>query len=82
VKLVLRCHINISFYILFYIVLIVALFVFLSSLLGVKRLIALIIYFISSILYKSNPRYFLLYLRYISACYFRPDFIMLATYAF
>jgi hypothetical protein len=80
VKLVLRCHIDMSFRILFYTVLIVALLIFLSSLLGVERPIALVICFMSSILRKSDPRYFLLYLRYISAYYSRPNFIILATY--
>ncbi len=69
-----------SFYILFYTVLIVALPVFLSSLLGVKCLIALVICFISFILYKSNPKYFLLYLSYISTYYSRLDFIVLVIY--
>jgi hypothetical protein len=81
VKLVLRCYIDMSFRILFYTVLTVALLVFLSSLLGVERPIALVICFMSSILRKSDPRYFLLYLRCVSACYSGPDFVMLATYA-
>jgi hypothetical protein len=81
VKLVLRCHIDISFRILFHTVLTVALLVFLSSLPGVERPTALVICFMSFILYKSDPRYFLLYLRCVSAYYSRPDFIMLATYA-
>jgi hypothetical protein len=81
-RFIFRYYINISFYILFRTVLIVTLPVSLSSLPGVKRSTALVIYFISSILRKSDPRYFLLYLRYITACYSRLNFIILVTHAF
>jgi hypothetical protein len=69
-----------SFRILFYTVLIVALPVSLSSLPRVKRPTASVICFMSSILRKSDPRYFLLYLRCISAYYSRLDFVILAIY--
>jgi len=78
----LRYYINISFYILFYIILIIAFFIFLSNLSKIKRLIILIIYFMFFILHKFDFRYFFLYLRYVNACYFELNFMMLATYAF
>jgi len=70
-----------KFRILFRTVLIVTLSVSLSSLPGVKRPTASVICFISSILRKSDPGYFLSYLRYVSACYSGLDFVMLVTYA-
>jgi hypothetical protein len=81
VNLALRYYIDMSFRILFHTVLTVALPVFLSSLLGVKRLTTLAICFIASILRKSNPGYFLLYLRCVSTYYSRLDFIILAIHA-
>jgi len=69
VRFVLRCYIEISFRILFRVVLIVALLISLSSLPRVKRAIALVICFMSFILRKSNPGYFLSYLRCVSTCY-------------
>jgi hypothetical protein len=81
VRLVFRCHIDMSFRILFRTVLTVALPVSLSSLPGVERPTASVICFMSFILRKSDLGYFLLYLRCVSACYSGLDFVMLATYA-
>jgi hypothetical protein len=70
-----------SFRILFYIVLTIAFLVSLPSLPGVERPIVLVIYFMFSILRKSDPGYFLSYLRYVSTCYSRLDFVILITHA-
>ena len=68
-RFVLRYYIDMSFHILFRTILTVALPVSLSSLPGVERAIASVICFISSILRKSDPGYFLSYLRYVSTYY-------------
>ena len=73
-RLVFRCHIDISFRILFCTDLTVPLFVSLSSLPIVERTTASVTYFISSILRKSKPRNFLSYLRRVSAYYSRLEF--------
>jgi hypothetical protein len=80
-KFVLRYHIDMSFHILFCTVLTVALPVSLSSLPRVERPTASVICFMSFILRKSDLRYFLLYLKCVSACYSGLDFVMLAMYA-
>src|SRR4051794_24265909 len=76
-----RCHCDINFRILFRTDLTVAPFVALSSLLGVKRPTASAKCFMSSILRGSELGYFLSYLRRVSACYSRLDF-MISTHAF
>jgi hypothetical protein len=69
VRFVLRCYINMSFCILFHSVLTVALPVSLSGLLVVERATASVIFFMSSLLRKFDPGYFLPYLRCVSTCY-------------
>ena len=81
VRLVSRCHCDMNFRILFRTVLTVALFVALSSLRGVERPTASAKCFRSSILRRSELGYFVSYLRRVSACYSRLDF-MISKHAF
>lgn len=68
-RFVLRCHIDMSFRILFRTVLTIALPVSLFSLPVVERATAPVVCLMSSILRKSDPEYFLSYLRFVSTCY-------------
>src|SRR5271156_2086795 len=81
VRLVSRCHYDMKFRILTRTDLTVALFVALSSLPGVERPTASVKCFMFSILRGSELGYFRSYLRRVSTCYSRLDF-MISTYAF